>query len=45
MNSYTKWDPLRMVYPHLFFGYTAENKALFKDRFAEMAARAEFGGG
>jgi hypothetical protein len=34
-------DPLRMVYPHLFFGYTAENKALFKDRFSEMAERAK----
>jgi hypothetical protein len=34
-------DPLRMVYPHLFFGYTAENKMLFKERFSEMIARVE----
>jgi hypothetical protein len=34
-------DSLRTVYPHLFFGYTAQNRALFKNHFSEMFERAK----
>jgi hypothetical protein len=34
-------DPLRMAYPELFFGYTKENRTLFRDRFSEMVEGAE----
>jgi hypothetical protein len=34
-------DPLRTVYPHLFFGYTAKNKTLFKNRFSDMVERVK----
>jgi hypothetical protein len=33
--------PLRAAYPHLFVGYTAQNRMLFKERFSEMAERVE----